>query len=224
MKTAQVDLVLLSGYRGHGKDAFASFLTQDLGFKRYAFADRLKEAAAYLFKIPLEHFYDRDLKEKKRTQWPYMSPRDIVIKMGTNALRNHFDKDIWIRTVAQQVATDVANVVHWNTTSPVRLRFVITDVRFANEQKFTEYVIEELTNYGLIDRITVNKIHLLVVRKRFSLKERIDMRLFGEESDYGMFSLKYDGEILNFHDLNNLKRQADDIYKHPGWKFAVESK
>ena len=212
----------MSGFQGHGKDAFAGFLSDFFGFKRYAFADKLKQTAAFIFNIPIDYFYDRELKDVPLQRWPHMSPRAIVQRLGTQSLRDNFDKEIWIRLISQQIAMEVAKIVHANTSSPMRLKYVITDVRFPNEAMLINFIIEELRNHNIIDRVCINKINLKVVRKNFDFWERMHMRLFGHKSDYTMFDMKFDGEIPNFGDLADLAFAAKEIYKHTGWKFMVE--
>ena len=51
-------VILLSGWSGSGKDAVASILTERAGFKRFAFADPLKEIVAEELKIPLHWCHD----------------------------------------------------------------------------------------------------------------------------------------------------------------------
>ena len=41
-------LILISGKAGTGKDTIGEYLVRKFGFKRYAFADRLKEVATEL--------------------------------------------------------------------------------------------------------------------------------------------------------------------------------
>lgn len=61
----EATLIGLSGKAGSGKDTMADYLSVNHGFKRIAFADKLKEVCAELFNLPLGHFYHRDLKNEK---------------------------------------------------------------------------------------------------------------------------------------------------------------
>lgn len=221
MKNCQVDIVLLSGYKRHGKDTFAECL-KSLGFKRFAFADKLKETASQLFNVPLNWFYDNDKKDTPINFWPYLKPREIATRFGTESMRNNFDKDIWIRTIALQIASEIANKVHGNMSSPMRLRYVITDVRFPNEKKFVSFVIEELNNRNVIKHVRVNTIHLVVRKKIFSLLEKIKICLFDHPSEWNHLFMKYDDEILNFGTINDLNDKAINVYSIKGWKFAME--
>lgn len=108
-------IILLSGFAGSGKDTFADWLVENRGYKKYAFADELKKEVSEKMNIPLNYFYDRDLKDKiikdgKR-------PRDYLIEYGEK-MRNE-DINHWIKKIP--------------TTDD---KIVISDCRFPNEQKY----------------------------------------------------------------------------------------
>ena len=104
----QCKLIGLTGHAGVGKDTVRSYL-----HKKYpntwglAFADSLKEAAAQLFGIPLDHFYDSQVKEVTNPYWN-VSPRQIAQFFGTEMVRDHLHKllpemaagDFWIHRMA----------------------------------------------------------------------------------------------------------------------------
>ena len=56
-------IILLVGKPSSGKDTFAQYLVDKYGFIRLSFADKLKEEVSTNLNIPLNYFYDRDLKD-----------------------------------------------------------------------------------------------------------------------------------------------------------------
>jgi hypothetical protein len=74
-------LILISGFRGSGKDTLGGLIMKDLKhYKRFAFADELKIMVAekYGFDVNLAHL--RDEKDKPREEFNGLSIRDICRK------------------------------------------------------------------------------------------------------------------------------------------------
>jgi len=109
------------GYKARcGKDTVAAWLVENHGFSRLAFADSLKGACRAIFHLDDRHLYG-DLKEQVHEFWG-TTPRDILQRVGTEAMRRGFDPDIWIKSV------------EWKIMAPGSPDlWVIPDVRFPNE-------------------------------------------------------------------------------------------
>ncbi len=116
-------IIGLAGYAQSGKDTVAEILINRFGYKRVAFADKLKEFAydtnpivGYVAGEPitLKHVVDRDGWESAKTN---TNIRRYLQDIGL-AARNHFSQTFWVDQAMRQV-TD--------------LKVVITDVRFINE-------------------------------------------------------------------------------------------
>lgn len=118
-------VVGISGRAGHGKDTVAAVLGR-WGFKRFAFADALKDAARAIFSLSEEQLYG-SLKEEVDERWG-MSPRQIFQRLGTEACRREFGDDIWQRALAAKV------------TAALRegSEVAIADVRFPNEAAYVK--------------------------------------------------------------------------------------
>ncbi|GEA15482.1 hypothetical protein E308F_17260 [Moorella sp. E308F] len=97
---------LLMGKAGAGKDTAAEYLVRRYGFRRYAFADKLKEVARGLWP---EEFADG------------RKPRRLLQELGT-AVRG-IDPLVWVRCVFRQMEAE----------NPARA--VITDGRLLNEYR-----------------------------------------------------------------------------------------
>mgnify|MGYP001069231966 FL=1 len=95
-------MIILSGKAGSGKDTCGEYLVS-LGFKRYAFADELKEIARLVG-------WNGEKDERGRA---------LLQELGT-AGRN-YDPDIWVKPVIEKMKKEKPENI------------VITDCRFKNE-------------------------------------------------------------------------------------------
>lgn len=104
----------------HGKDLIASHLYDCYGFEVRPFAHALKQAARHVFRFSYEQLYGED-KEKVDPYWN-LSPRNVLQRMGTEAMRKVFGEDIWIKSLEHAI-------FHEKTPTC----WAIPDVRFRNE-------------------------------------------------------------------------------------------
>lgn len=124
-------IIGVNGIAGAGKDTISNMvllsLQKDHGLKVqcFAFADNLKKAASVIFNVPLEDFYDRNVKEVIVPYWD-MSPRHMAQQLGTEACRKGIRDDIWIKSLESSILTANVDVAF------------ITDVRFDNEAEFVK--------------------------------------------------------------------------------------
>jgi hypothetical protein len=130
--TPPLHIVLLSGWSGSGKDTIGRLLTTHKGFKRYAFADPVKDQAAkrYGFERGLA-----DTPEGKETAVPaqnFLMPagrtvRDWVIHHGEE--RKRIDgAGVWAAAIAARIQAD-----RLEAGGSAPFRAVITDWRFPEE-------------------------------------------------------------------------------------------
>lgn len=114
-------IIGFSGAISSGKDT-AALIAQHaypgMKFKRVSFADALKQAYSVMTGIAWQN-----TKEFKESMCPVfkVSRREVLQRMGTNALRNNFDKDIWINIVKHKYGEG---------------NLIISDVRFDNEAQW----------------------------------------------------------------------------------------
>lgn len=111
----------LTGPAGCGKDTIAERLMAMHGFVPTAFADPLRSAASEAFGVDYNDFIDREKKDAVNAYWG-MSPRQMLQKTGTEAMRGTFGPEFWIRrwALTYNEIRDVASCV-------------VSDVRFENE-------------------------------------------------------------------------------------------
>jgi hypothetical protein len=119
-------LVIGIGHKkGVGKDTVANRLIDKHGFIKISFADSLKEACRKIFHFNDAQLYG-DLKEVIDPNWG-KTPREILQTIGSEAIRNHVDLDVWIKSLKIKIN-------HLVECNPGRqLKFVVPDVRFPNE-------------------------------------------------------------------------------------------
>ena len=115
-------VILLCGWKGSGKDTIANYLTKKHNYKRFAFADSLKDEISNDYNIKRELFDCRKSKEKKifiPKLNDYFSPRELCITIGQE--RKKFDEYYWVNKVVKDI----------NCSKNVKC--VISDCRFPIE-------------------------------------------------------------------------------------------
>lgn len=122
-------IIGLSGYAQAGKDTLGAILVAQHGFRRVAFADKLRAMALALDPIVGaamfgETFRLSDLIDQGGWEEAKRSPevRRLLQRLGTEAGRDILGNDIWVNAALDQV----------NLDDPSE-RIVITDCRFLNE-------------------------------------------------------------------------------------------
>jgi len=122
-------LIGLLGFAGAGKSTVGDILVQNYGYQQYAFADSLKDAVSVIFnwdRALLEGDTEpsRAFREKVDVFWSArfgrdITPRMILQQVGTDAMRNVINQNIWVHSLESKIAG--------------KDNVVITDVRFPNE-------------------------------------------------------------------------------------------
>ena len=125
-------LIAICGFEGSGKDTVATLLSHH-GFVAVAFADTLKQAVASIFGWDYEllkgcSVESRQWREKVDPYWENelgikgLTPRKVLQYIGTDVMRQHFHKDIWLLSLKKKMIQLLIN--H---------HVVVTDCRFPNE-------------------------------------------------------------------------------------------
>jgi len=147
-----VQVVGILGFKGSGKDTAGEYLVREHGFVVESFANPLKDLISAVFG------WDRALLEGNTTDsraWretpdPWweakldwhnnagsylgrFTPRVAMQYIGTDVLRNHFDTNLWIKSLEYRLQG--------------KDRVVVTDCRFPNECKLIR------DNNGLLFRV-----------------------------------------------------------------------
>lgn len=117
--TGPKTVIALTGHKGSGKTLAADIITRELPeFYKTAFAEPLKEACSIIFGLSPAEMSDRDLKELPLERYPFQSPREILQKVGTEAIRAHWPT-AWVEALLHRIRPFPDVVIH--------------DLRYANE-------------------------------------------------------------------------------------------
>ena len=123
-------IIGLTGFAQSGKDTLANMLVKDHGFKRVAFADKMKDILLILnpyVRYVNDHGAVHFLRVKEAVDlwgWEnakkFTEVREMLQRLGTEGGRELISEDVWIRAAFKGISiTDT--------------RVVFTDVRFPNE-------------------------------------------------------------------------------------------
>lgn len=115
-----VQIIMLSGWAGSGKDTTANYLVKNKGFVRMAFADALKNHIAKERNIPREWM---DSLEGKSRIVGDKTVREYLIQDGQSAREK--DPEVWIKVVMKNIRDA--------TASGKSIKVVISDWRLPNE-------------------------------------------------------------------------------------------
>ena len=178
-------LIGISGKAGSGKDTVAAIIKALLHgegqkVKRFSMADPLKRGCAELFGIDINDFYDRDKKEEVNKYWG-KSPRELLIFVGTDLLRDQFDERVWVKRASLEI----------NKLIERGYVVIIPDIRFDNEVDFVE-------EFG---GVMIN-----VIRPNGS-----DVKEIKHKSEAGVKRTDKTIDILNDSDLDSLQQKIKNI-------------
>jgi len=126
-------LIGISGQLGSGKSAAADYIAtlfergsvfnnKEYHIKRYSFAGAIKQFCISILGLKSEDVYTPEGKARFNEFWG-MTNREILQRIGTEAMRNGFHPDVWTKIVEKKIIDE---------TDP-RAVIIIDDVRFRNE-------------------------------------------------------------------------------------------
>jgi len=124
-------IISISGKIGTGKDTVADIIqsiTPYYNWEVKKFAGKLKVIAEILTGIPTRQFEDQEFKNQDMPLEWGMTYRDLLQKLGTDAMRNGLHKNVWVNALmadykGQQNVDGSFSHPNW----------LITDTRFPNE-------------------------------------------------------------------------------------------
>jgi deoxyadenosine/deoxycytidine kinase len=122
-----------------GEQSFEYFLHGDHTWespwqiKKFAYA--VKQVASILIGYPIESFEQQDVKKiHLGDEWNNMTIREMLQKIGTDAIRNNIHENAWVNAL---FANYKEYAVKWDcdgvTTVNETPKWIITDTRFPNE-------------------------------------------------------------------------------------------
>lgn len=167
-----------------GKDTCANYLESAIlkwkgpnyTVKRMAFADSLKDFCMKYLGLTKHQCYDQEGKKEYNEFWG-MTNREILQRVGTEAMRNGFHPDVWAKITELKIKDAVDNGEF----------FIITDVRFPNE---AETIIR---NGGIIIEVLRPNTESNGIQNHAS-EQRLPINLISRQ-------------VMNDKDLDNLKNE-----------------
>lgn len=113
-------IIGISGKKGSGKDTFYKLFNKHSPYiyQNAKLTDKLREIASNITGLPLSYFYDRNKYDTHLDIWG-MNIRQLLQKLGLEALRENFDYDVWLKTFFANYDKEE--------------NYMITDIRFPNE-------------------------------------------------------------------------------------------
>lgn len=197
----------ICGLQSSGKDTIGDYLINNYGFKKFSFAEVLKDIISILFswdrkKIEGITIEDRVWRENPDIWWSKelniqdFSPRYAMQFIGTDLFRKYFKDDIWVVILKKRI------LEHSQSTN-----IVITDCRFSNEINMIRdcgakiiHVYRSLPSWFIdykLDKINEN-----------DLKE-MNIHI----SEYEWIKEKYNHLIFNSNSLRELYEDIDLFIK-----------
>lgn len=114
-------IIGITGNANSGKDTTADYIiSKNPKYKKISFADPLKKMLIDYFGLTYQDVYTTVGKNKYNQFWN-MTNRQILQKVGTDALRKGFCYDTWVKITQQILLKNLNNY------------YIIADVRFNNE-------------------------------------------------------------------------------------------
>jgi hypothetical protein len=134
LKVMNLEVIGITGYKRSGKDTIGDYIVKKHNYIRLAFADPIKTLCKNVFTFTDEQL-ETDKKEDIDDFWGH-SPRELLQKIGTELFREtlpklctNIDSNIWIKSLKYKM-------MRIYKENPQNNKFIITDVRFPNEEKF----------------------------------------------------------------------------------------
>ncbi len=187
-----------TGFKRAGKDTCANYLVDRYNFKRYAFADAMKEIAKIIFKWTDNHV-NGDLKEVIDESWG-ISPRRFLQYFGTELMQLRLGelspkfesttgRRVWVKGFVEHYKQEVREGSSRN--------IVISDLRFPHEKQELEMSLPE-----------VKKVYIRV--DRGGVKSDLHV------SELSILDIDTDYEIKNNMDISDLYKKLDKIIIQEG--------
>jgi hypothetical protein len=134
-------IISITGKIGSGKDTIADIIMQYTPYHDWEikkFAGKLKVIAEILSGVPKINFEDQEFKKQDMGPAWGMTYRDLLQKLGTEAMRNGLHENVWVNALFSDYNREWVSIGD-NTASEdafldkIYPNWIITDTRFPNE-------------------------------------------------------------------------------------------
>ena len=127
-------IIGLTGKMKSGKDTVADIIIESSKHKAFAkkvsCADPLKRLCIEFLGLHEKDVYTQEGKETSNHTWG-MTNREILQKIGTDAMRNNFHKDVWAICLKSALEDEMA--IETQAGGDMERVIIVPDVRFNNE-------------------------------------------------------------------------------------------
>jgi hypothetical protein len=208
-------IIGINGKIGSGKDTIANIikeLSPEYSWENKKFAGKLKIIASILTGIPVGKFESQEFKTTNLgKEWGDMTVRELLQKLGTEALRDNLDRDVWINALWADYKSYGNYPIYGTTEKNERIfleygylypNWIITDTRFINEA-------ESIKQHGGI---------LIRVRRDSGNTVGVSHPSETALDDY----VRFDYEIDNNGTLSDLREKVREILIKTGYYFYNE--
>jgi hypothetical protein len=134
-------IISITGKISSGKDTVAQIIQEYTPYHDWEikkFAGKLKVIAEILTGVPKINFEDQEFKKQDMPSEWGMTYRDLLQKLGTEAMRNGLHTNVWVnslfsdyRVLDDTLRASMGNVLDYSDC--VFPNWIITDTRFPNE-------------------------------------------------------------------------------------------
>lgn len=199
-------IIGISGKIGSGKDTFAErfAILSETPCQRHAFADKVKENLQLLTDYPMTLIYAKGEPFTNEIYNYTQVDKNVLLPLwnkavgeslqiiGTDALRDRFDSDVWVKSLFSTVGKKILEMGHI---------LLIPDVRFKNE---ANYILE---NGGIIVRLEGDPADIKKNSKR-DMNHKSETEL----DDFQDFTFTFKSVNMELLDLN-IKKVLNFINK-----------
>jgi hypothetical protein len=199
-------IVGIVGLINSGKSTVANILAEDHGFTKVSFADSLKDSVAAVFGWSRELLQgdsdaSRIWREQPDEYWSNVmqhevTPRWVLQHLGTDVMRNHFHKNIWVHSLMKKLNDPDKN-------------YVISDVRFRNE---VDVILAQHGEIWEVQRLPLPDWYRIQFEEYTEMQRHMDIyypKIHTSEWDWRLTKRNY--VILNNGSVCDLKNKINAI-------------
>lgn len=185
---------------GYLKDSIIQLMGATYKVTTLALAQPIKQFAMDYLGLNKHQCYDQEGKAEYNTFWG-MTNREILQKIGTDAMRNGFHPDVWVKITELRIKKSIKEGSFW----------IVTDVRFPNECEMIRRcggIVVSMMRPSVEPTVPLDQVH------PSELKLHSDMIDYLLRNDGTLDDLKQNVDLLKAYIIgNNYRANYDAQYK-----------